>query len=55
MADSITEGTLTTWHKGTIHIFNPLKILNIPPAIGEFVERDEQIATIETDKVFTLP
>ncbi|KAI8612343.1 hypothetical protein BC830DRAFT_1137076 [Chytriomyces sp. MP71] len=35
MADSITEGTLTKWHK----------------AIGEFVARDEPIATIETDKV----
>ncbi|KAJ3403199.1 dihydrolipoyllysine-residue succinyltransferase [Chytriomyces confervae] len=35
MADSITEGTLTKWHK----------------AVGEFVARDEPIATIETDKV----
>ncbi|KAI9348151.1 dihydrolipoamide succinyltransferase putative [Obelidium mucronatum] len=35
MADSITEGTLTKWHK----------------SIGEFVARDEPIATIETDKV----
>ncbi|KAJ3280628.1 hypothetical protein HDU79_011495, partial [Rhizoclosmatium sp. JEL0117] len=35
MADSITEGTLTKWHK----------------TIGEFVARDEPIATIETDKV----
>ncbi|KAJ3003877.1 UNVERIFIED_CONTAM: 2-oxoglutarate dehydrogenase complex E2 component, partial [Siphonaria sp. JEL0065] len=35
MADSITEGTLTKWHK----------------SIGEFVARDEAIATIETDKV----
>ncbi|KAJ3204703.1 2-oxoglutarate dehydrogenase complex E2 component, partial [Entophlyctis luteolus] len=35
MADSITEGTLTKWHK----------------SIGEYVSRDEPIATIETDKV----
>ncbi|KAJ3021392.1 2-oxoglutarate dehydrogenase complex E2 component [Thoreauomyces humboldtii] len=35
MAESIQEGTLTQWHKKT----------------GEFVNRDEVIATIETDKV----
>ncbi|KAJ3125116.1 2-oxoglutarate dehydrogenase complex E2 component [Physocladia obscura] len=35
MADSITEGTLTKWHK----------------SIGEYIARDEPIATIETDKV----
>ncbi|KAJ3191006.1 2-oxoglutarate dehydrogenase complex E2 component [Irineochytrium annulatum] len=35
MADSITEGTLSKWHKN----------------IGEFVARDEPLATIETDKV----
>ncbi|KAJ3405448.1 2-oxoglutarate dehydrogenase complex E2 component [Chytriomyces hyalinus] len=35
MADSITEGTLTKWHK----------------SVGEYVARDEPIATIETDKV----
>ncbi|KAJ3262111.1 2-oxoglutarate dehydrogenase complex E2 component [Boothiomyces macroporosus] len=35
MGESITEGTLTQWHK----------------KIGEYVERDEQIATIETDKI----
>ncbi|KAJ3092768.1 2-oxoglutarate dehydrogenase complex E2 component [Quaeritorhiza haematococci] len=35
MAESITEGTLSQWHK----------------QVGEFVARDEQIATIETDKV----
>ncbi|KAI8848377.1 hypothetical protein BC829DRAFT_443878 [Chytridium lagenaria] len=35
MADSITEGTLSKWHK----------------KVGDFVARDEQIATIETDKV----
>ncbi len=35
MGESITEGTLTQWHK----------------KIGDFVKRDEQVATIETDKV----
>lgn len=35
MGDSISEGTLTQWLKKT----------------GDFVERDEQVATIETDKV----
>jgi 2-oxoglutarate dehydrogenase E2 component (dihydrolipoamide succinyltransferase) len=35
MADSITEGTLSKWHK----------------SVGEFVKRDEQIATVETDKI----
>jgi 2-oxoglutarate dehydrogenase E2 component (dihydrolipoamide succinyltransferase) len=35
MGDSISEGTLTQWHK----------------KVGDFVGRDEQIATIETDKV----
>ncbi|KAI8815064.1 hypothetical protein BJ742DRAFT_782220 [Cladochytrium replicatum] len=35
MAESITEGTLTQWHK----------------KVGDYVERDELIATIETDKV----
>ncbi|KAJ3269426.1 2-oxoglutarate dehydrogenase complex E2 component [Terramyces sp. JEL0728] len=35
MGESITEGTLTQWHK----------------KIGDFVKRDEQIATIETDKI----
>lgn len=35
MAESITEGTLKQWSK----------------QIGEFVEQDEEIATIETDKI----
>ena len=35
MAESITEGTLKQWSK----------------QIGEYVEQDEEIATIETDKV----
>ncbi|KAJ3322598.1 2-oxoglutarate dehydrogenase complex E2 component [Blyttiomyces sp. JEL0837] len=35
MGDSISEGSLTKWHK----------------AVGDYVNRDETIATIETDKV----
>lgn len=37
MAESITEGTLKQWLKQP----------------GDFVEADEEIATIETDKVST--
>lgn len=40
MAESITEGTLKQWLKQK----------------GDYVEADEEVATIETDKVrFTLP
>ncbi|KAK4182754.1 putative dihydrolipoyllysine-residue succinyltransferase [Podospora australis] len=35
MAESISEGTLKQWNK----------------AVGDFVEQDEEIATIETDKI----
>lgn len=35
MAESISEGTLKQWNK----------------QVGDFVEQDEEIATIETDKV----
>jgi pyruvate/2-oxoglutarate dehydrogenase complex dihydrolipoamide acyltransferase (E2) component len=35
MAESITEGTLKTWTK----------------KVGDTVEADEEVATIETDKV----
>ena len=35
MAESITEGTLKQWSK----------------QVGQYVEQDEEIATIETDKV----
>lgn len=38
MAESISEGTLKQWNK----------------SVGDFVEQDEEIATIETDKVRTL-
>lgn len=36
MAESITEGTLKQWQK----------------KVGEYVEQDEEVATIETDKVW---
>jgi 2-oxoglutarate dehydrogenase E2 component (dihydrolipoamide succinyltransferase) len=39
MAESISEGTLKQWSK----------------QIGDFVEQDEEIATIETDKVRLRP
>lgn len=38
-AESITEGTLKQWNK----------------AVGDFVKQDEEIATIETDKVSSIP
>lgn len=39
MAESISEGTLKQWSK----------------SVGDFVEADEEIATIETDKVCAVP
>ena len=39
MAESITEGTLKSWSV----------------AVGDFVKQDEEIATIETDKVSSTP
>ena len=39
MAESISEGTLRTWQK----------------KVGDTVAVDEEIATIETDKVGTIP
>lgn len=39
MAESISEGTLKQWSK----------------QVGDFVEQDEEIATIETDKVSETP
>lgn len=38
MAESITEGTLKQWNK----------------KVGDFVKADEEVATIETDKVSFL-
>lgn len=39
MAESISEGTLKTWQK----------------KVGDIVTADEEVATIETDKVSTAP
>ena len=39
MAESITEGTLKTWSK----------------QVGDVVAQDEEVATIETDKVTITP
>ena len=39
MAESISEGTLKTWQK----------------KVGDTVAADEEVATIETDKVSTTP
>jgi Biotin-requiring enzyme len=39
MAESISEGTLKTWQK----------------KVGDAVAADEEVATIETDKVCTRP
>ena len=58
MAESITEGTLKQWSKGeSRHITSNVQgseglLLRIYPEIGDRVEQDEEIATIETDKVF---
>jgi pyruvate/2-oxoglutarate dehydrogenase complex dihydrolipoamide acyltransferase (E2) component len=45
MGESITEGTLTEWHKS---------IGILIQETGDFIARDEQIATIETDKVILI-
>jgi 2-oxoglutarate dehydrogenase E2 component (dihydrolipoamide succinyltransferase) len=39
MAESISEGTLKTWQK----------------KVGDSIAADEEVATIETDKVGTIP
>lgn len=55
MAESISEGTLKQWSKS---MYCELKLSTFKVAIaktyseiGDHVERDEEIATIETDKV----
>lgn len=59
MAESITEGTLKQFSK-RMHTqpsgpkktcFSPRNIDNSFSEVGDYVERDEEIATIETDKV----
>ena len=53
MAESISEGTLKQWSKrGSTNIFIiPVYNANYHTEIGDYVEQDEEIATIETDKV----
>jgi hypothetical protein len=58
MAESITEGTLKQFSKRMYSTCAPVKekkkknlLLNPALEIGDYVERDEEIATIETDKV----
>lgn len=54
MAESITEGTLKQFSKRMSLIFFAiwlLKLTHCYTEVGDFVERDEEIATIETDKV----
>ncbi len=52
MAESISEGTLKQWSKSasSLHIARA-QILTCDAEVGDYVERDEEIATIETDKV----
>ena len=56
MAESITEGTLKSWskRKDWRRICPPFT-LKPCAEVGDHVEQDEEIATIETDKVQTLP
>ncbi|KAI9788643.1 MAG: 2-oxoglutarate dehydrogenase complex E2 component [Peltula sp. TS41687] len=54
MAESISEGTLKQWSKRTLKpsrlLFQEAQ-LRCSAEIGDHVERDEEIATIETDKI----
>ncbi len=58
MAESISEGTLKQWSKrwfaGFIHIDGDCTLSSCIE-IGDYVEQDEEIATIETDKVRDFP
>lgn len=60
MAESISEGTLKQWSKRMLtkppHISwssGELEVAKLigSTEIGDYVEQDEEIATIETDKV----
>ncbi|KAJ3373450.1 2-oxoglutarate dehydrogenase complex E2 component [Kappamyces sp. JEL0680] len=46
MGESITEGTLTSWLKSKL-----LRVLSLHAEVGDSVSRDEQVASIETDKI----
>ena len=51
MAESITEGTLKQWAKRKIARGDSYAtIVDTLSEIGDYVEQDEEIATIETDK-----
>jgi hypothetical protein len=51
MAESISEGTLKQFSKRRSLLLAALAIeLTSEIEVGDFVERDEEIATIETDK-----
>ena len=56
MAESISEGTLKQWSKSQWLHSRPGTHRRLAdtygyPEIGDYVEQDEEIATIETDKV----
>lgn len=56
MAESITEGTLKQWSKREWHCTGADTACwsggtDSFAEVGDFVEQDEEIATIETDKV----
>lgn len=56
MAESITEGTLKSWSKReNWRCLDQSFTLNLRAEIGDHVEQDEEIATIETDKVNSEP
>lgn len=62
MAESLSEGTFKEWQKSTIHSPCSLLFFTLTPTltsqgliiiidVGDYVQADEEIATIETDKV----
>lgn len=53
MAESITEGTLKQFSKrrSSRGLLLQNNVADSVLEVGDFVERDEEIATIETDKV----
>lgn len=56
MAESISEGTLKQWSKRwSIGLFRiEQRNAKYRAEIGDYVEQDEEIATIETDKVHVV-
>ena len=55
MAESISEGTLKQWqrrkHSHSERTHPKIAGAKSSPEVGDYVEQDEEIATIETDKV----